>query len=75
MLLEVWHAALLYVVFVQVLLERLERNNHLFHDLILKDLFFVLWEIELLFDICPLHLLLCFRDDVSIIISAFGFLP
>ena len=52
-LLEVWHAALLYVVFVQVLLERLERNIHLLHDLILKDFFFVLWETEVLFDIFP----------------------
>src|SRR6185503_13811479 len=52
-LLEVWHAALLYVVFVQVLLERLERNSHLLHDPILKDFFFVLWETEALFDICP----------------------
>ena len=51
--LEVWHAALLYVVFVQILLERLERNSHLLHDPILKDLFFVLWETEVLFDICP----------------------
>ena len=52
-LLEVWHVVLLYVVFVQVLLERQERNSHLLHDPILKDLFFVLWEIEVLFDICP----------------------
>src|SRR6185312_1584636 len=52
-LLEVWHAALLYVVFVQVLLERLERNIHLLHDPILKDFFFVLLETKLLFDICP----------------------
>ena len=52
-LLEVWHAALLYVVFVQVLLERLERNSHLLHDPILKDFFFVLWETEVLFDIYP----------------------
>src|SRR6185312_13551573 len=43
LLLEVWHAALLYVVFVQVLLKRLERNSHLLHDPILKDFFFVLW--------------------------------
>ena len=50
--LEVWHAALLYVVFIQVLLERLERNSHLLHDPILKDFFFVLWETEVLFDIC-----------------------
>ena len=52
-LLEVWHAALLYVVFVQVLLERLERNRHLLHDPILKDFFFVLWETEVLFHIIP----------------------
>ena len=52
-LLEVWHTTLLYVVFVQVLLERLERNSHLLHDPILKDLFFVLWETEVLFDIYP----------------------
>ena len=51
-LLEVWHVALLYVVYVQVLLERLERNSHLLHDPIHKDFFFVLWEIEVLFDIC-----------------------
>ena len=52
-LLEVWHAALLYVVFVQVLLERLERNIHLLHDSILKYFFFVLWKTEVLFDIYP----------------------
>ena len=51
--LEVWHAALLYVVFVQVLLEHLERYSHLLHDTILKDFFFVLWETEVLFDIYP----------------------
>ena len=51
--LEVWHEALLYEVFVQVLLERLESNSHLLHDPILKDFFFVLWETEVLFDICP----------------------
>ena len=51
--LEVWHEALLYVVFVQVLLERLQRNSHLVRDPILKDFFFVLWETEVSFDICP----------------------
>ena len=40
--LEVWHEALLYEVFVQVLLERLESNSHLHHDPIIKDFFFVL---------------------------------
>src|SRR6185312_11197985 len=30
-LLKIWYAALLYVVFVQVLFERLERNSHLLH--------------------------------------------
>ena len=52
-LLEVWHAAFLYVVFVHVLLERLERNSHLLRDPILKDFFFVLWETEVLFHIIP----------------------
>ena len=52
-----------------------QHSLYLLHDPILKYFFFVLWKTEVLFDICPLHLLLYFRDDVSIIISAFGFLP
>ena len=39
--LKVWHEALLYEFFVHVLFELLERNNHLLHDTVLQDFFFV----------------------------------
>ena len=52
-LLEVWHAALLYVVFVQVLLERLERNSHLLRDPFLEDFLSLSWKVEVCGDLSP----------------------
>ena len=50
---KVKRAALPDVVFVQVFLERLERNSHLLHDPFLEDFLSLSWKVEVCGDLSP----------------------